>query len=113
MSTQKTFPFIGRCSKKGCKTASRVDVEGKEVKRLSYSLPGVPGSAQYSNVTVPAWGPFQLGIHCAAHKRPLHFDRIMGNFNPEHKCDSRCLGAIGPNCDCSCGGANHGLNHRH
>lgn len=25
-------------------------------------------------------------------------------------CDSRCTGAIGPHCDCSCGGVNHGSN---
>lgn len=24
------------------------------------------------------------------------------------KCDARCTNAKGPNCDCSCGGANHG-----
>lgn len=26
-------------------------------------------------------------------------------------CDSRCIYAIGPDCDCSCGGANHGRGH--
>jgi hypothetical protein len=25
-----------------------------------------------------------------------------------HKCDARCMGATGPNCECSCGGKNHG-----
>ena len=29
-----------------------------------------------------------------------------------HKCDARCLNAKGGNCDCSCGGKNHGL-HSH
>ena len=29
--------------------------------------------------------------------------------NPSlHKCDGRCLHAKGRNCECSCGGANHG-----
>jgi hypothetical protein len=25
-------------------------------------------------------------------------------------CDARCTGAIGPHCDCQCGGENHGTN---
>lgn len=25
-------------------------------------------------------------------------------------CDARCTGAVGPSCDCVCGGANHGRN---
>ena len=27
-----------------------------------------------------------------------------------HKCDARCMGAKGTNCECSCGGKNHGAN---
>lgn len=28
-----------------------------------------------------------------------------------HKCDARCLMAKGRNCECQCGGANHGRGH--
>lgn len=36
---------------------------------------------------------------------------IFFKSNPSlHKCDGRCLHAKGRNCECSCGGANHGLN---
>lgn len=33
-----------------------------------------------------------------------------GLFKVEQRCpcDARCTGATGPNCDCSCGGTNHG-----
>lgn len=27
------------------------------------------------------------------------------------QCDSRCFAAIGPDCDCMCGGANHGKGY--
>jgi len=27
-----------------------------------------------------------------------------------HKCDARCMNARGHNCECSCGGVNHGIN---
>ena len=34
---------------------------------------------------------------------------IFFKKNPSlHKCDARCLNATGQNCECSCGGANHG-----
>jgi hypothetical protein len=45
---------------------------------------------------------------------------LMGRVNARNRlmvtglecpCDGRCTGAVGPNCDCSCGGANHG-SHR-
>ncbi len=29
-------------------------------------------------------------------------------WTSDHICDARCLGATGPTCECSCGGANHG-----
>jgi hypothetical protein len=37
--------------------------------------------------------------------------KIEGFVNPEHKCDSRCTGAKGGTCECSCGGENHGISH--
>lgn len=29
-----------------------------------------------------------------------------------HFCDSRCTFATGPDCECSCGGKNHGIDYR-
>lgn len=34
--------------------------------------------------------------------------KLSGRFVADHVCDSRCTGARGHSCDCSCGGANHG-----
>jgi len=35
---------------------------------------------------------------------------IFYNTNPSlHKCDARCMHAKGRNCECSCGGKNHGV----
>jgi len=34
---------------------------------------------------------------------------IFRKANPSnHKCDARCLNATGQQCECSCGGKNHG-----
>lgn len=35
--------------------------------------------------------------------------RIHYSKNPSrHICNAKCMGAIGPSCECSCGGKNHG-----
>ena len=31
-------------------------------------------------------------------------------FPSKHVCDARCTGATGKNCECSCGGKNHGYS---
>jgi hypothetical protein len=34
---------------------------------------------------------------------------ITGTFKSGVKCDARCQGAIGHDCECSCNGRNHGI----
>lgn len=36
---------------------------------------------------------------------------VVGVLNPEHKCDARCMSAKGGDCECGCGGRNHGIAH--
>jgi hypothetical protein len=36
---------------------------------------------------------------------------VYGEFVETVKCGAICQGATGATCDCSCGGANHGVNH--
>lgn len=30
----------------------------------------------------------------------------------EHKCGVKCTSALGPSCDCECGGERHGSDHK-
>ncbi len=39
----------------------------------------------------------------------LECREIIGTFKAGVKCDARCQGAIGHDCECSCGGVNHGI----
>ncbi len=49
---------------------------------------------------------------CLQHPNyPLNWYVLNGTFNPGKKCDSRCMGARGHNCECQCGGANHGIDY--
>jgi len=41
----------------------------------------------------------------------LSFDRVKGHYSPTVKCDARCTGARGHNCECQCGGKNHGAGN--
>lgn len=38
---------------------------------------------------------------------------VAGVFRAEVPCDARCTSAKGHKCECSCGGANHGMDHQH
>ncbi len=49
-------------------------------------------------------------LYCPNHWSGLKWTRLNGTVNTEKVCDGRCMGAIGPSCDCSCGGENHGKN---
>jgi hypothetical protein len=37
--------------------------------------------------------------------------KVFGVMRADIKCDGRCRSATGHNCECSCGGANHGCSH--
>jgi hypothetical protein len=46
---------------------------------------------------------------CPEHGQ-YRLEYTFGYFS-DHPCNAKCMGAVGPSCDCSCGGANHGRNH--
>lgn len=58
---------------------------------------------------------FRMGNHDKIRKALMdqvecYFDctPLKGRKVETVPCDARCTGARGPNCECSCGGANHG-----
>lgn len=56
--------------------------------------------------TMSAW-PLEL---CKCQKA-IYGKVIRGTVNQDVKCDGKCRSAKGCNCDCSCGGENHGSNY--
>jgi len=34
--------------------------------------------------------------------------RVVGHYNPDKKCNAKCIFATGHSCECACGGKNHG-----
>ncbi len=99
---------------KRCKIGRRVEYKEK-------SLSGQAGRRDKAGCWYPAgawihaigggkpteYGGDPLGL-CPQCGRLMNQGELKGRVVPEVPCDSRCTGARGHNCDCSCGGANHG-----
>ena len=50
-------------------------------------------------------------VKCPGCDKDIYGKAIDGRFKADHPCDARCTGATGHSCECSCGGANHGMDH--
>lgn len=63
----------------------------------------------------PTWkvvGYYPIGETCPfCGSNRVKQNVITGKIN-DTPCDGRCTSARGHNCECSCGGANHGIDHR-
>jgi hypothetical protein len=53
-------------------------------------------------------GDTEMGI-CSTCDKMMSYGVLKAFLNPDHKCDARCTSARGHNCECSCGGVNHGV----
>jgi len=97
VATEKITRIIFKCSR--CKTVRAFDYLGTtgSIYRVT---PGTRGI--FKDNTLP-----QEDERCTC-GRVAKWNTVNGHFSPSHKCDSRCEGATGPACECSCGGANHG-----
>lgn len=116
-----TSTIIYRCSKK-CEAQ-----HGKNAHRVTFdivlhkSFPDKFGYQKTTSIdyTSPAgeifrnYLPHQIPyVSCPLCSRPMAGKRITGIVNTSVPCDRRCTGATGHNCECSCGGANHGIDHQ-
>jgi hypothetical protein len=51
-----------------------------------------------------------LPIRCTCGK-PVMLNRVNGKVRADKACDGRCMAATGQDCECACGGKNHGCAH--
>lgn len=43
--------------------------------------------------------------------RNVNLSPVRGVYNPGKECNARCMSAIGHDCECRCGGKNHGAGY--
>jgi hypothetical protein len=48
---------------------------------------------------------------CRGCNRPRNARSVRGKFSAKHECNAKCLASTGFQCECSCGGKNHGAGH--
>lgn len=111
--TPFTANWLGRCPVKGCKSVIHLDVPmvretWTETHHDHAHGHSWPVSKRREYPVRQGFHPHQLGLACAAHRRDLGWLPINGKYVADHVCDARCMNAIGPNCECGCGGKNHG-----
>lgn len=105
-----------RCRKQGRKTVLQV-VYDREVERYDdYRRPGTvrwyrEGAEVLVCDTRSSWVPSVECPSCGA-GHCLEGRRVRGQHNASVPCDARCTGATGHQCECSCGGKNHGSDWR-
>lgn len=76
-------------------------ISGMERAEFSARFPSVAGRKYDSN-------RFQVAKDTAGNIRPVTRSIEFKKRKTLHKCDARCLYARGKDCECQCGGINHG-----
>lgn len=131
-----TVHIIGRCPAKGCKNTRRNTVAGKKTRdrlgvRTAFILPSEdpllssglrtlpspdsrPSDAiflndRYSRALLNSF--IRLGWICPQHNRFFKLIPVKGIVNIDRTCDHRCLNARRGDCECPCGGENHGASY--
>lgn len=72
--------FLGTCRRDDCRRVVAVEVESR---------------------AIGTWG------ECPAGHGRVYLERVRGT-RTDAPCNSACMYARGPSCECGCGGANHG-----
>lgn len=96
--------MIYTCRNKACKKSWTVDYPERHTYSMGYGRTG--GYA----FRVAGDRRIQMGFDhkCASCGREHARGNVVRGFKTDHVCDARCMNATGPNCECSCGGKNHG-----
>jgi len=112
--------YIGKCRTRGCKSATRV--EERDVQILDsdkWARSATTGEKvlidqntgrSYDRSRAYILNGIRVCARCEEHGI-YRLNLLRGRTVETIKCDARCMNATGANCDCSCGGANHGANH--
>lgn len=110
----RTVQVIYRCTGRGgCKAARRVAHTVTTVRTYRSDRAGAVSTKvtwTWPDGTTHVGEGFWSPQACAC-GRTMTGHAITGRLNADVVCDARCEGAVGHQCECSCGGKNHGRSH--
>lgn len=100
--------LLGKCY--ACGTKSRIDAEIETTDSAWLNAP----HTEYRMVTKGIKRDRITGCYSARCECGVDFQvkPLSRGWNRTTKCGARCTSAIGPSCDCQCGGKNHGISHK-
>lgn len=113
----RTIRYFGKCSTPGCKTRRIVDADpGGTIwhngRDLDMYRPGYGWTKnQAAEHAEYATAMTALDLVCVEHQKFLRWEAGDFSYNPGKECNAKCMNAMRPSCDCSCGGDNHGGGH--
>lgn len=83
---------------------------GKVFRRMELQLAGVPLYSALSRKNKVETVKYFTSVYCTCKRGMASLKAVVGKVN-QTPCDARCTDAKGHNCECSCGGQNHGNAH--
>jgi len=120
MTTATTFRAIYTCRNRNCKHVWALEYreEGTDRYGLPYGTRELKQGERENNFDQHTGGRRSYttdvmgDLHCPECGCNLpKGGQVKGHYSESRKCDARCTGAKGQDCECQCNGANHGINH--
>lgn len=113
MTTTQTATFNGACKACGYK----LHIHTTDYRHGYEGTITAESGAQFA---VGSWDGFgilgnfgPISIHfCKPRGRMarIRLIEVQGKISKRHECNAKCMASIGPSCECSCGGKNHGAS---
>jgi hypothetical protein len=91
-------------------TEGRFLAAGKVFRRMELQVGGVPLYAKRIRKAGVDTVRYSSSVYCDCRRGRATLKAVVGKVN-QTPCDARCTEAKGHNCECACGGQNHGNAH--
>ena len=101
---------IYRCRNKACKAPKRLTLPYERTVTVAQDACGIHRTTVTQFTTPTGRTRYLPSIDCEKCNTRYMDAKVIKGVKSDKPCDARCMGAVGPACDCSCCGANHGQN---
>jgi hypothetical protein len=101
---ERIFRYLAKCKKCGTITSGKSSGSNMNMGKV----PKGP-YPRTGDVYSDSWG--NQVMDCRKCGEPARAKQVRGKYNPDIPCNAKCLASTGFNCECSCGGKNHGASY--